>query len=82
MHALQHPILGLGYEGGHAAMGPPFVYLEDDDYFDWVMMVYDVEGTWHTMRQSKKIWCSEFGYDIHNNNVVYANLLNLFCGFS
>jgi hypothetical protein len=34
MHALQHPILGLGYEGGHAAMGPPFVYLEDDDYFD------------------------------------------------
>ncbi|KAM0833613.1 hypothetical protein ACQ4PT_064145 [Festuca glaucescens] len=34
MHALQHPILGIGYEGGHAAMGPPFVYLSDDDYFD------------------------------------------------
>jgi hypothetical protein len=34
MHALQHPILGLGYEGGHAAMGAPFVYLEDDDCFD------------------------------------------------
>ncbi|KAK1648045.1 hypothetical protein QYE76_065850 [Lolium multiflorum] len=34
MHALQHPILGIGYEGGHAAMGPPFVYFKDDDYFD------------------------------------------------
>ncbi|CAM0874079.1 unnamed protein product [Alopecurus aequalis] len=34
MHALQHPICGIGYEGGHAAMGPPFVYLSDDDYFD------------------------------------------------
>lgn len=32
MHALQHPICEIGYRGGNAAMGAPFVYISDDDW--------------------------------------------------